>query len=173
MHFDPTTRPQLSASELATTVNDTPVTTHQHGGHKQINLDIVAHVAAYGPCGFSELYDLFGAHADEGKALTTERFRAKLGHLTYSHQIVATGSAGARRWRAPLVDASPIYEQTVRGNVIDCVKPAEPLPKWVGPVVPPRTYDCMHGATYVPERSAAQRPGSDAFMRLPSHGARC
>ena len=156
MAFDPTTRTELSAAELALTVNDTPVRLHggPHHAHKQINLNIVAHIALYGPCGLRELYDLFGAHADEGHAQTIERLRSRLGHLTDSGQIVSTGKAAMRRWRAPLADAQPELA-------------------WVGPVVPPRTYDCMRGATYVPERTTAPRQGSDDFKRLPSVGARC
>jgi len=158
--FDPTTRTALSVDELGCTTTDT--VGRSHHAQKQLNLDIVNHVARYGPCGFVELYDLFGSHLEEGKK-TTERFRARLGHLTYTHQLVATGTAGARRWRMPLIDAQPAQGAA----------PADLLPAWVGTAAPAPAYDCMHGPTYVPERPATPRAGSLDFQRLASRGDRC
>lgn len=164
MSFDPTTRTALSPAELALTVNDTEVTRHHHA-QKQLNLDIVNYVVQYGPCGFIELYDLFGdRNTGDGKK-SMERLRARLGHLTYSNQLVSTGTAGARRWHAPLQDSTP--EQ---GCGQDRPKT---LPVWVGTITPPARNDCMHGPTYVPERASPLRPGSQDFKRCASHGDRC
>lgn len=162
MSFDPTTRTALSPAELALTVNNAEVTRHHHA-QKQLNLDIVNHVIQYGPCGFIELYDLFGnRNTGEGKK-ATERLRAKLGHLTQSDQLVSKGTAGARRWCAPVADAQPDQPTTT----------TEPLAQWVGTVTPPARNDCMHGPTYVPERPIALRSGSQDFKRFASHGDRC
>ena len=159
MSFDPTTRTALSPAELAHTDHDAALMRHHHM-QKQINQDIVAHVAVYGPCGFIELSDLFGAFPNDGKQ-ATERFRQRLNYLSCSGQLHATGNAGARRWRAPLQDAQP------------CLAPAEPLPAWVGTAALPARNDCMHGPTYVPDRSTALRPGCQDFKHLASRGDRC
>ena len=125
---------------------------------KPINVDIVAHVVKYGPCGFIELYDLFGGgcKVSAGKN-ALEAFRARLNYLSASQQLVATGIKTARRWHAPLHDAQDNATQSV----------------WVGTVVPPARNDVMHGPTYVPERGPVLRAGSQDFKRCASRGHRC
>lgn len=159
MSFDPTaTNSALSAAELAHEADQASGRTHH--SQSQLNLDIVRHVAAYGPCGFIELSDLFGSYPNDGKQ-ATERFRQRLNYLACSGQLQATGNAAARRWRAPLQDAQP------------CLAPAEPLPAWVGTAALPARNDCMHGPTYVPDRSTTLRPGCQDFKHLASRGDRC
>lgn len=134
---------------------------------KPVNVDIVRHVHQYGPCGFIELYDLFGASKDANDSKNTlESFRAKLNHLTYSGHLVATGSHMKRRWHAPLQDAMSESSQADPAPTV----PSEP---WVGTVVPPARNDVMHGPTYVPERGPVARSGSQDFKQCASRGHRC
>lgn len=131
---------------------------------KQVNVDIVAHVVKYGPCGLIELYDLFGGGCKvsaEKNAL--ESFRSRLNHLTYSQQLVATGTHASRRWHALLQDALPEPSQ---GSKV-------PQTPWVGIVAPPARNDLMHGPTYVPERGPVARSGSQDFKQCASRGHRC
>ena len=137
-----------------TTDADAAVMRHHHA-QKQLNQDIVRHVTKYQPCGFIELYDLFGADQDEGGKNAMERFRTRLGYLTSSHQLMATGTAAARRWRI-----APQGEPT-------------PLPHYPQTLVPPAQYDHMRAPDYVPDAGPALRAGALNFQRLPSHGDRC
>lgn len=131
---------------------------------KPINVQIVAHVVKWGPCGFIELYDLFGASKDaDGSKNALERFRSKLNHLTYSGQLVGTGTHHTRRWHAPLQNANPAPAQDNN---------AEQAP-WVGVVVPPAQHDVMHAPAYVPESGPVLRSGSQDFKRYASFGDRC
>lgn len=163
MSFDPTTRTALSPAEL----EYSQWATRNHHAQKQLNLDIVNHVSKYGPCGFIELYDLFGATQGDGKN-ATERFRTRLNYLSYSCQLVATGTAGARRWRASLnvdLPAGPTPGQLASATTA--------LPTWKGAVVPAPRYDRIHAPAYVPERAPALRAGCQDFKRLASRGDRC
>lgn len=130
---------------------------------KQINVDIVNHVIKYGPCGFIELYDLFGGAKDCTGKNALERFRSRLNHLTYSHLLLATGTYADRRWRAALQDALP------QSGLDDC----ELQKPYVGVVAPPARHDLMHGPTYEPERAPVLRRGSQDFKRYASYGDRC
>lgn len=132
---------------------------------KQVNVDIVAHVHKYGPCGLIELYDLFGGGCKvSANKNALESFRARLNHLTYSQHLLATGAHAARRWRVPLQDALPVPIQSSSATS------AEP---WVGPVVPPARNDLMHAPIYTPERGPVLRAGSQDFKRCATRGHRC
>lgn len=142
------------------------ITTNAKRPHarKQINVDIVAHVNKYGPCGFIELYDLFGGCKASAGKNALESFRARLNHLTYSQQLVATGTHTSRRWHALLQDAEPEPRPASRRT------PSEP---WIGTVAPPARNDVIHGPTYVPERGPVARSGSQDFRQCASRGHRC
>ncbi|MGQ0711637.1 MAG: hypothetical protein ACT4NV_18035 [Rhodoferax sp.] len=135
---------------------------------KQLNQEIVRHVLRYGPCGFAELYDLFGRYQEpcgqRGGKRATERFRSRLNYLAHSKQLLATGGAATRRWRAPLQDAQPAMAP----------EPSTPAASpWVDALVPPARNDVMHCPVYVPAREPAMRPGSQDYKRCASRGLRC
>ncbi|QDL55314.1 hypothetical protein [Rhodoferax aquaticus] len=130
----------------------------RHHSQVQLNVDIVKHVAQYQPCGFQELYALFGQTEEDKNA--TERFRARLGHLTYSKQLEATGSAAAKRWRMPQPSSAAAEKQV----------PAS-MPALA--IVPPAQHNVMRAPPYVPEVTATARTGAMDFKRYGSRGFSC
>lgn len=122
-------------------------------------------------CTTNELLECFGPNnPTEEEAL---RFRRKLNHLGSKDAIENLAPTGKPdRWapgpraQAFCHTASGRTEMSVDAN-------AEPVPKWVGPIVPPRRVDVMNGPVYVPTHAASNRAGVDDFRHCRSVGVRC
>lgn len=153
------TQAELSAAELA--LCQTPVIKRSHHAQSLLNLDIINHVAKHAPCGFNELYDLFGDVQTDNT--TKERFRSRLNYLAESRQLQAKGTARNRRWSLPC-ELAPALPEAFEPVV---------LPAWLGGTVPPAQYDRMHAPLYVPEAGPALRAGALDFKRFASAGDRC
>lgn len=123
-----------------------------------LNQRLIAHVARYAPCGFVELYAVFGDAPDD--RLAQERFRARLNYLVYSARLRARGRCRTRTWLSAFVALSESASCTV------------PAPAASAPT-PPRQHDAMHGPLYVPEAGPALREGSLDYQRYASFGDRC
>lgn len=137
-----------------------PVVERSHHAQSPLNADILNHVARYEPCGFGELYDVYGDVQTDNK--TKERFRARLNYLAESGQLQAKGTASHRRWYMPSVGVSAT-------TAMD----EETLPAWLGAVVPPAQNDVMHCASYVPEAGPVTRSGALNFKNIASRGYQC
>jgi hypothetical protein len=139
-----------------------PATGRLYHTQSQLNQDILAHVAKYQPCGFGELYDLFGDVQTDNK--TKERFRSRLNYLAESGQLQAKGTAGHRRWSLPADEDE--------SDLIEAFDPA-PMPAWLSAPVPSPKNDVMNGPLYVPGAGPVLRPGALDFKRCASRGDRC
>lgn len=146
----------------------------QHTLTQQVNTAIVAYVVAAHARGerptFAELYDVFDQTDMAGpRNLKTANtpltvFRSRIQHLIETHRLRAVGKGMARQYFP--------YEQ-------DGCEPATkkaPAPyaeAYQGAITPPRQFDVMHGALYIPDVCPPARARSLDYKRLPSVGHPC
>lgn len=146
--------------------------THRaHPAQSALNLELINHVATHEPCGFDDLFAVFGGTPLDGAAKL--KFSKRLSYLVNGGKLCLMNHGGRRHWCVPQVETEA--EAAALEGAMDCPATtlAEQAKKWVGTVVPPRQHSVMHGALYVPEAETALRPGALDYRRVPTHGVRC
>lgn len=127
-----------------------------------ITLTVVAHLQANGPTRLADIdlalarVDGWTAQADPTKL---QRVLNKLRESKHVHRVLRNDELLWAHGPHPQ-DVDPGFEQAVA----HAETPG---------VVPPPSFDRMHGPLYVPEQAPALRPGAMDFKRVPTVGLRC
>lgn len=127
-----------------------------------ITMTIVAHLQANGPTRLTDIdqalsrVDGWVAQDDPAKL---QRTLHKLRESKHVHRVLRNDELLWAPGPHPQ-DVDPGFEQPVAHSV----PPG---------VVPPPSYDRMHGPAYVPDAGPALRPGAMDYKRCPTVGLRC
>ncbi len=127
----------------------------QRDNHAQQYRAITSYIAKHQPCGFADLFDVFGegtGNYDDRKALH-KRLQTLLDRGVLSKQVDNRKAS----WR--LCPEEPV--------LVDATPPVS------ASLVHARQGSCMHRAVYQPSPCPPQRPGADQFLQVRSHGVRC
>lgn len=151
--------------------------TQTHHAQNPVNLELLNFVNQRGHATWLELFTAFGDGPADSKP-ATQRFSKKLEYLVYLEKLQASGRGTSRSF-----SISPNAHQPVPGRGLTTARAgqvqglaAEPTYEHLqcqGAVVPPRQFNTMAAAPYVPPAHAVMRPGALDYQRYTSHGDRC
>jgi hypothetical protein len=141
-----------------------------HHAQSDINLALLNLVKQYGQCGYGLLFDQFG-DMDLPRNQAHHKFGRRLEYLLGQGRIDYSGRGRQRKFRMMVV-AKP-RPPALDPTQMPVLTAAQAAASYLGPKVPAREVDVMHGEVYAPGPGLALRPGALDFKRYGSHGDRC
>ena len=148
--------------------------TQTHHAQNPTNLELLNFVNQRGHATWLELFTAFGDGPADSKS-ATQRFSKKLEYLVYVEKLQVTGRGTTRNFYiSPTADQpTPRRGLTTAHATQASGSDALVHRAYYGQLVPPRQFNTMTAAPYVPPTHAAMRPGALDYQRYASHGQRC
>lgn len=169
----------LAMTPTTTTV---PTFTQTHSAQNPVNIELLNFVAQRGHASWLELFAAFGDGELSSKS-ATQRFSKKLEYLVYIEKLQASGRGTTRSFSlspnagqpTPGRGRTTTHAGQADGGHAALLPMAQPVApgSYCGQLVPPRQYNTMAAAPYVPPPQTAMRPGSLDYQRYTSHGDQC
>lgn len=152
-----------------------PRTSHNQ---TDMSLAVLNFVARTGPCSKDQLYAHFANF--QGQEVSRRTFSLHLTRQRTYGKLQTRGMGAELVWElGPMAIGQSVDTPRKSGKANKAAASAqdeeaeEPLPRYVGAIVPPRQVDVMHSPVYVPKPGPSLRPGAMDFKNCGSRGHAC
>lgn len=148
--------------------------TKTHHAQNPTNIELLNFVAQRGRATWLELFTAFG-EGELASRTATRTFSKKLEYLVYVEKLQAAGRGNSRSFYlhpdahqpTPGRSRVDVHAGQADGGLVLAAK------VYHGQLVPPRQFNTLSDAPYVPPAHSAMRPGSLDYKRYASHGNQC
>lgn len=153
----------------------TPTITQTHHMQNPLNIELLNFVNQRGHATWLELFTAFGDGTASEKG-SSQRFSKKLEYLVYGEKLQASGRGTTRTFYLGRMAGQPTLGRgriTTHAGQADGCNGGRISGSYAGQLVPPRQFNTMDAAPYVPPAQTAMRPGALDYQRYSSHGDQC